>query len=66
MLKTVKQCLAELPDKSFDTHYQEYVMSFQDMLIDSEIARAEQKCSIESIPNIIKELNTLTEEVNQL
>lgn len=37
MLETVRASIAELPDTSFEQHFQEYVMMVQDLHISAEI-----------------------------
>ena len=38
MLETVKSTIATLPNRSFEQHFQEYVMMVQDQHISTEIA----------------------------
>lgn len=37
MLETIKSCINNLPNKSFDMYFQEYIMKMQDMEIRNEV-----------------------------
>lgn len=64
MLKTVKQCIEDLPEKQFEVYYQEYVQSIQDKIILHDIHIASHDyTSIEDMCQLIAGLNTLTEEL---
>lgn len=67
MLQTIKDYIANLPDKDFGTFYQEYVIRMQDEIIESNVTALESQCLGEkSTKEILSGINILTEELNKL
>lgn len=66
MLDSVKKELNALPSSSFSDFYQDYVAHIEELIIQHDVKKA---CSvvksIDNIPDIIRGLNKLTEELNQ-
>lgn len=67
MLQTIRDSISNLPDKSFSEFYQEYVRSSQDSIINHDISIvAKQYTTLEDTTQILKGLNTITEELKKL
>lgn len=67
MLQTIREAIENLPDKSFGQFYQEYVKKAQDKIIRKDISFAStQLTSLEDTTDIVKGLNTLTEELERI
>lgn len=64
MLETVKEAIADLPDETFSEFYQKYIADLEDAIIAYDISKASSTLqSIEDVPDIIKIINKLTEEL---
>lgn len=67
MLIAIRNAIAMLPNKSFGAFYQDYIRNSQDRIISHDIRVASnQFTSIEDTTNLLKGLNTLTEELKFL
>ena len=67
MLRTVREAIINLPDKSFGEFYQDYVKVVQDSIIKRNIDTvSKQVTSFSDTTEVIKGLNTLTEELKLL
>ena len=67
MLQTIRNYIANLPEKDFGTFYQEYVLHIQDDIIEANARALENKYMFSSDTNqILSGINTLTEELNEL
>ena len=66
MLDTVKKELNALPSSPFSDFYQDYVAHVEESIVQHDIKKAYSVVkSIDDIPDIIRGLNKLTEELNQ-
>lgn len=66
MLDTVKKELNVLPSSSFSDFYQDYVAYIEESIIQHDVKKAYSVVkSIDNIPDVIRGLNKLTEELNQ-
>lgn len=66
MLNTIKEYIKSIPDKTFDTLYQEYVISVQDNIVKHQIEVDSHKfTTIDDINAVMKDLNALTEELKK-
>lgn len=64
MLKVIKQTIDELPSESFGEFYQDYVANLEDDILDHDMKIADSAFkSIDDIPEIIKGLNKMTQEL---
>ena len=67
MLQTIKDYIANMPDKDFATFYQEYVLSIQDKIVDNDAKLLESRWKGDkSTSEILAGITTLTEELNTL
>ncbi len=64
MLESVKDYIEQLPDKSFDVYFMEYIMKVQDENISSELHYLQRKNQLSPIMidqllhDTLKEMNT--------
>lgn len=66
MLETIKQCINNLPDKSFDDLYQEYIVETQNRIMNHQLNIDSHRFrSIDDINTVLKDLNKLTEELKK-
>ena len=66
MLETIKEKLNEPPLVSFEEFYQSYVEETQDRILRHQIAVDSHKFrSIDDINTIVRDLNSLTEELKK-
>lgn len=64
MLETIKQEIDRLPDISFADYYQQYVITMQDQIMDYHLSLVKHQFNtIEDIPELIKGINKLSEEM---
>lgn len=67
MLQTIRRYIDEMPKKTFEEHYQDYVRSIQDAIIEYKLHDIESAYSaIEDSEKLLKGINTLTEELKEL
>lgn len=66
MLETIKRCIDNLPNELFEDVYQEYIVETQNRIMNHQLNIDSHRFrSIDDISTILKDLNTLTEELKK-
>lgn len=67
MLRSIRECITNLPQKNFDEFYQDYITQIQDSIIEHEVVQTYSKLDqMEDELTIIEGLNELTEELKRI